>query len=196
MSRQNSLRVTDKDVRVVDGSVDIGFFANAGPRGVGFHHAFHHTQVAPALYVAVFEKAVADHECSFCGVDRDSHGGAVVDSGPEDANSGLHLFLVGEQTQFVPSLVLQVLIHIGRDAEVARNVEMIEGGLKIFNPASPGNSDGGVAEHGNVGGSISLQWRDEDQRNVVWGKALGTQNDLRKLLFGAHDLGLWIPEKT
>src|SRR6266699_6672700 len=86
-SRQDSVGMAHKYLRIVDGSKDRGFFSNAGPRAIGFHHAFHHPEVAAGLDVAVFEKTVADDNRSFFGVDGNGHGRAVMHAGPEDANA-------------------------------------------------------------------------------------------------------------
>src|SRR4051794_21126214 len=193
---KNSVGMADKNLRIVDGREDIGLFANAAPGGVGFHHAFHHAKVAAGLDVAVFEEAVADDHRSFFGVDGDGDGGAVVHAGPEDANAGLHLFFVGQQAHLVPPLVLQVVIHVRRHAQVAWNVEVVERRLEILDPAAAGDGNGGVAEHGDVGGGVSLQRRDQDQRDVLWSKALRAENVLRKLRLGAHDLGLGVAKEA
>src|SRR3954451_1423681 len=195
-SGQNAIRVTDKHLGIVYGGEDVGFFANAGPAGVGFHHALHHAQVAAIFDIAVFEETVGDDHGSLFGVDRDGHGGAMVHTGPEDANARQNLFFIGEQAQFLPAFVLQVLVHVGRDAQVAGDMEMVKRRLKILDPATPRDADGGVPKHGDVGGGVGLQRGNEHQRNVVGREPLGAQNVSRELGIGAHDLRLGVSEET
>ena len=59
-----------------------------------------------------------------------------MDARPEDANARQHLFLVRQQTQFFPAFILQIMIHVGRNAQVPGNVQMVVRRLKVFDPAA------------------------------------------------------------
>src|SRR5580704_8593168 len=88
------------------------------------------------------------------------------------------------------------MVHVRRNAEVAGNMEMVEGGLEVFDPAAPRDGNSGVAEQRNVGGRVGLKRSDEDEGNVVGGEALRAQDVLWELGVGANDLGFGIAEET
>ena len=99
----------------------------------------------------------------------------MMNARPEDADAGLYLFFIGEQANLVPAFILKVVIHIGRNAQMAGNVKVIVRSLKVLDPAATRDSDGGVAKQGNVGRGISLQRRDEDERNVIGRECLASE---------------------
>ena len=96
----------------------------------------------------------------------------------------------------VPALVLQIVVHLRRNTQASGNVQMIVRRLKILDPALARDADLGIAEQVDIGGSVSLQRRDDHGIDIVQGEALRAQNVLRQLLFGADDLGLWITEEV
>src|ERR1017187_56842 len=120
----------------------------------------------------------------------------MVNSGPEDADAGFYLLFISEKANLVPAFVLQVLIHVRRNAQMTRNVKMIVRRLKILNPAAPRDANCGVAEKVNVRRGIGLQRSDEDQRDIVGSEPLRAEDILRKLRLGANDLRFRISEKT
>src|ERR1039458_3749742 len=117
-------------------------------------------------------------------------------SGPEDADAGFYLLFISEKANLVPAFVLQVLIHVRRNAQMAWNVEMVVRSLEILNPAAPRDANCGVAEKVNVRRGIGLQRSDEDQRDIVGSEPLRAEDILRKLRLGANDLRFGVSEKT
>jgi hypothetical protein len=87
------------------------------------------------------------------------------------------------------------MIHLGRNAQMSWDMEMIIGGLEILDPAFARDGDHCVAEEVNVGGCVGLKGRDYNRADVVWSQALIAENVLRQLLLSADDLGLWIAEE-
>src|SRR5215469_18459075 len=119
----------------------------------------------------------------------------MVHSGPENPNPGKDLFFILEKAHLFPSFILEVMIHIGGNAEMTRYVQVIIRRLKVFDPALPGNANLGVSEKMDVRGGVGLQGCDDDLRDVLRIEPLGAQNILRKLLFRADNLRLGISEE-
>src|SRR5271169_1161518 len=82
-----AIRMANEYLGIVNRRVEDRLFANPGPRRIGFHHAFHHAQVAAGLDVPVFEEAIGDDHGSLFGVDGHGHRRSMMDSRPEDANA-------------------------------------------------------------------------------------------------------------
>src|SRR5208282_2421900 len=88
------------------------------------------------------------------------------------------------------------VVHLRRNAQVAGNMQMIVGRLEIFDPSTPRYGDRRLAEQVYVGRGVGLQRSNDYGADVVRRQSLRAENILRKLLFGAHDLRLWIAEKS
>src|SRR5215469_7938231 len=119
----------------------------------------------------------------------------MVHSGPENPNPGKDLLFILQKSHFFPSFILEVMIYIGRNAEVTRYVQVIIRRLKVFDPALTGNANVGVTEKMDVRSGVGLQGSDDDLRDVLRTEPLGAQNILRKLLFRADNLCLGISEE-
>src|SRR4029077_7675948 len=119
----------------------------------------------------------------------------MVGAGPERVQARNNLCLVGEQANFFPSLILQVVIDFGRDAKVPGYVQMIVRSLKILDPAFARNTDLGVLKEVYICRRIGLERCHQNLRNLFWRKPLRAKDILRQLLVGADDLGFWKTEE-
>src|SRR5580698_8089923 len=155
-SGQNTSRMPLEDFRIVNRGEYIGFSTNARPRSICLHHALHHTKIAAGLDVAILEECVGDDYCSLVRFDRYCNGRAMVDASPEDTDSRQNLFLIGKEPNLLPSFILQIVVNVRWNTQMARNVKMIVGRLKIFNPSTARDGNCGVREHRNIRSCICL----------------------------------------
>src|SRR5579883_3285918 len=104
-----------------------------------------------------------------------------MNTGPEHAQTGKYLFFVMEQAKTLTAFVLQVVVGLGRDAQMPRHVQMIVGRLKILDPSFARNADLRVAEQMHIGGGVELKGSDDYRGNIVGRKALIAENVLHQL---------------
>src|SRR5262252_7134509 len=117
-------------------------------------------------------------------------------AGPEDPNSRTDFFFVGQKPQFLPPVILQILIHVGWNPEMARNMKVIIRRLEILDPALSGDADLGLTEEVDVRGRIRLKRGHDDRRDIVHAETLALKDVLGPLVLASYDRGFGVSEKT
>src|SRR5579875_3380680 len=94
-----------------------------------------------SFHVAVFEEAIGDHHPAGKCWNRYGHRGAMMNSCPEQTNSGKNLLFVVNEVQTVKGLRYQIDCNVIRHKDVTWHMLRACGGGVVLDPTSPCQKD-------------------------------------------------------